>query len=364
MTTPPLYTLPPLLKLAQLRILALKFGLSLSGSKPILAQRIASELTNARSTPRTKADGQPLRVLSIDMGIRNLAYCVLDYPAESKGSLPMITAWHRLGVSSSPNLVRYSGPVENMGSNLKHPPKEKKPIEAFDPATLSASAYDLLTRKLLPLQPTHILIERQRFRSSSGPHVLEWTLRVNMFESIIYAILTTLKKEGIFHGTVEPITPGKIGPFWLGEEKKADEQIKEGDYKRISKAKNVKLINKGKKMDLVRNWLAQRDMVGLGNETVERMADMYKEKYDRKPGGPTGPRKIKKLEEEADLEMEKKGIPKLDDLADCLLQGMAWLEWEKNKRIALEENGIHTLLESNTDRFSKLITANGVKGMK
>lgn len=354
------FTLPQALKLSQLRILAIKLGLSLSGPKPVLTQRILTEVNNATTTPKTQADGQPLRVLSIDMGIRNLAYCVIDFPAEGKDTLPIIRAWHRLSVSTAPKLIRYNVPLENLGSNLKHPPKDKKPQnEPFDPATLSMTAYELLKRKLLPMQPTHILIERQRFRSSSGPHVLEWTLRVNMFESILYAILTTLREEGIFKGVVQPIAPGKIGPFWLGEERKADEQIKQGDYKRISKAKNIKLINKGKKMDLVRSWLEHGTQVGLGNDAVERMAEMYKEKWDRKPGGPTGPRKIKKLEKEQDEELEKQGIPKLDDLADCLLQGMAWLEWEKNKRILLEENGINTLLATDTDRFEKLITANG-----
>jgi cruciform cutting endonuclease 1 len=35
---------------------------------------------------------------------------------------------------------------------------------------------------------------------------------------------------------------------------------------------------------------------------------------------------------------------KLDDLADCLLQGMAWIEWEENKRKALE-HGVQALLD-------------------
>jgi cruciform cutting endonuclease 1 len=362
MSKSPIFALPSTLKLAHLRILAIKCGVSLSGPKPILAARINSAVTSASNESATKIGGAPLRILSIDMGIRNLAYCVLDALPDTGGGVvkPQIKAWHRLSVSSTPKpLVRYDVPIENTGSNLKHPPIEKKPIEPFDPAALSLSAYTLLTRTLLPLQPTHILIERQRFRSSSGPHVLEWTLRVNMFESIIYAILTTLKEEGVWSGTVQPITPGKIGPFWLGEDKKPDEQIRPGDYKRVSKAKNVKLINKGKKMDLVRSWLEHGHMVTLGNEKVEKMAEMYKEKWDRKPGGQVGPRKTKKIEKEEEEELEKKGIPKLDDLADCLLQGMAWLEWENNKRILMKEGGINALLEEyDNERFKKLIDGN------
>lgn len=184
-----------------------------------------------------------------------------------------------------------------------------------------------------------------------------------MFESIIYAILTTLKEEGRWEGTVLPITPGKIGPYWLGPERKPDEQIATGDYKRMSKAKNIKAINKGRKVDLVRTWLAQQNMVGLGNDYVIQMAEKYKEKWGKKPGGQTGPRKVKAAEKEVEVEMEKEGIPKLDDLADCLLQGIAWLEWESNKKVLVGANGINRLLASDTDRFQQLITANAVAGM-
>jgi cruciform cutting endonuclease 1 len=35
---------------------------------------------------------------------------------------------------------------------------------------------------------------------------------------------------------------------------------------------------------------------------------------------------------------------KLDDLADCLLQGLAWVQWEENKRLLLKK-GVEVLLE-------------------
>jgi cruciform cutting endonuclease 1 len=64
------------------------------------------------------------------------------------------------------------------------------------------------------------------------------------------------------------------------------------------------------------------------------MARRYREKWDRSPGG--------RRKGEVDGE-EKMG--KLDDLADCLMQGMAWIEWEENKRKALE-HGVEALLGS------------------
>ena len=37
-------------------------------------------------------------------------------------------------------------------------------------------------------------------------------------------------------------------------------------------------------------------------------------------------------------------IGKLDDLADCLLQGMAWVQWERNRRLVMEK-GVQALDE-------------------
>ena len=50
-------------------------------------------------------------------------------------------------------------------------------------------ALNFIQTHILPQNPTHILIERQRFRSSSSPAILDWTIRVNTLEAMIYAIL-------------------------------------------------------------------------------------------------------------------------------------------------------------------------------
>jgi cruciform cutting endonuclease 1 len=247
------------------------------------------------------------------MGIRNLAYCVLDVPckgsaaAASSPSIPSMHAWQRLAVSTSS-------------------PGEK---EAFDPATLSTIAYDLVRQRLLPQMPTHILIERQRFRSMGSKHILEWTVRVNMLEAILYGVLGALKAEGVWEGEVVGVPPGKVGPFWLSEEPDGEA----GEWRKERKGKNAKSKNKGIKIDFVRGWLENRKMVSLGNEEVEAMAKLYMEKWDRTPGG----RRLKtKVDEEGQ-------VRKLDDLADCLLQGMAWIQWQENKRMALK-HGVESLL--------------------
>lgn len=328
----PVFHLPKTLKLAQLNLIATKCGIPSSGTKPVLLSRIHHEITTLSALPRT----QTTRILSIDMGIRNLAYCLLEVPPKKSSiSKPDLTAWQRLAVSSAPKKS-----VDEDGTEDKVVTKE-----AFDPATLSKIAYTLLRDRLLKQNPTHVLIERQRFRSMGSKHILEWTIRVNMFESILYATLHTLKAEGVWGGEVVPIIPGKVGPFWIEEDMDSSDPVtkNEGQDKpkerkgKIRKTASAKLKNKGAKIDLVRSWLENGDMVGIGNEDVQKIVSAYSEKWDRAPGGVKGKRVPKSA-----LNIEER-MGKLDDLADCLLQGMAWIGWEENKRKALT-HGVEVLL--------------------
>jgi cruciform cutting endonuclease 1 len=311
-------TIPTTLKLSQLKQIAYKCGTSVTGTKPIIIQRLHDEITNSRPSGTKEAT----RILSIDMGIRNLAYCILEKPHAKKGEekrVPIIQAWHRLAVSSAPKIL----PLDEKAK------KQKKEVEkeSFTPATLSQTAYTLLRKRLLVLNPTHVLIERQRFRSMGSKHILEWTIRVNMFESILYGVLCTLREEGVWKGSVEAIAPGKVGPFWVGEDVDVDAQGK------LRKSKSAKIQNKGAKIDLVKRWLEGGVTLELGNSEVEGMARAYKEKWERSVG-------------RGKVVMSGNGerMGKLDDLADSLLQGMAWIQWEENKNLA-RTRGVEVLLE-------------------
>ncbi|CZR59688.1 related to CCE1 Cruciform-cutting endonuclease, mitochondrial [Phialocephala subalpina] len=319
--------IPTTLKLAQLKHIAFKCGISSSGTKPLLTQRLIHEIN---SVPRHASPR--VRILSIDMGIRNLAYCVLNVPPEPKSeskksgtALPSILAWHRLAVSSAP---KQSGDIDT-------PPTK----EAFDPATLSFAAYTLLRERMLVENPTHILIERQRFRSNGSRHILEWTVRVNMFESILYATLHTLKAEGLWKGEVRAIQPGKVGPFWVGDGKD------DGEGKKRS-SKIAKIQNKGAKIDLVRRWLLSGDVVALGSEGVENMANAYKEKWAKLPGAPKGKRQDAKSRE------EKMG--KLDDLADWAKIDLVRRWLLSGDVVALGSEGVENMANAYKEKWAKL----------
>lgn len=173
-----------------------------------------------------------------------------------------------------------------------------------------------------------------------------------MFESMLYAVLHTLRSEGLWEGTVIPIAPGKVGPFWIEpdlglglEDQVVAKKEKEnggGEELQLRKKKQrntkiAKLLNKGAKIDLVKSWLEEDEMVTIGAPDVEATAKAYLEKWHRLPGRKKGKADAKLGKAE---EVEEMG--KLDDLADSLLQGMAWVRWEENKRKVLND-GIDAL---------------------
>ncbi|KAI4231579.1 MAG: hypothetical protein LQ352_008395, partial [Teloschistes flavicans] len=151
-----------------------------------------------------------------------------------------------------------------------------------------------------------------RYRSMGGSAVQEWTLRVNMFEAMLYATLATLKHQGVWSGEVVPINPNKVGKYWLrGNE--------EGGSRSETKTK-------AKKMEVVRGMVRDGWGVQLPEESGESGVPEGKEE--------TSTLKKKKgiLTKSGDL---RKG-GKFDDLADCLLQGLAWCRWQENRRAVWE----------------------------
>ncbi|KAL9099624.1 MAG: hypothetical protein Q9163_004899 [Psora crenata] len=315
------------LKSAQLKSLSAAIGINSSGTKPTLITQLRNHLRKAAFAASNGArgkdgstseeeDGQ--NVISIDMGIRNLAYCRFHIPKVVTRTIqpvkPSILEWNRVNVSLPTAFSTANG------SDKPQPPDKAE--ESFDPPTYAAHAYTLLQSLLRSsphtAKPTHILIERQRYRSMSGSGVQEWTLRVNMFEAMLYAVLETLRREGKWEGNVVGINPGRVQRFWLGEGGLASES----PPKRITKVKRS-VRNKMLKIQLVGKWLEAMDMFDLDGE-AKTMGERY----------------VKKTEER-----EGQGkLGKLDDLADCLLQGMAWLRWEENRRL-IRQRGADVLKE-------------------
>ena len=214
------------------------------------------------------------------MGIRNLALCHLQSPSSSHLPFKIIN-WERLAVSERPD------------------PSSPTDSESFAPIDLAGKAYTLIKQSLEKYDPHTILIESQRYRSSGGTSILEWTLRVNMLEAMFHAVLYTLSQQRIHPNfVVHSVSPRSVTRFWLAdfEEKLNSRQTK------LAKIEVAKDIIAGKRMAI--EFLEESNEVAKG--------------FDARLGGSSG---------------EKK----LDDLADSLLQGLAWLTWDANRKTTFAE---------------------------
>lgn len=333
-------------KASRLKTIATLIGINSTGTKPDLCARICADLTTPKFIPRsTRQNGEAKTaaavarrgghhgIISIDMGIRNLAYCHISLPNDwnktrSKVN-PTVKQWTRIAISQKATIQ-----AETNDNDTKSEPLKETKKEPFDPQTFAQHAQTLIA-DLLTHSPTQILIERQRFRSMGGSSVQEWTLRVNMFESMLYAVLHTYSALGLWHGSVFSVAPAKVNSFWLGKDLDLRDSSTEAGLMMIMGKKKTKKKKEGNKksakskvakIELVERWLREE-----GEGVVEFMGEAkkvgrrYLDKRGVKRGG-------------------GEDIGKLDDLADCLLQGMAWVRWEEN-RVAIVENGLEAVEE-------------------
>ena len=181
-----------------------------------------------------------------------------------------------------------------------------------------------------------------------GSAVQEWTMRVNMLESQLYAVLHTLSAASQWDGNVEGISPARVAATWLDQGRWAEGEAADTMKGRI---KGAGARRKKEKVRVVGQWLESGEKVSMGNVVVEStrqkfLATLKGQKRDlahdrgsaptttNNPGAKSNVSKsqldsVSALDPEAD---KWESTSKLDDMADCLLQGVAWIRWEENRQ--------------------------------
>ncbi|KAL2867928.1 uncharacterized protein BJX67DRAFT_70650 [Aspergillus lucknowensis] len=404
------------LKAKQLQHIAQKTGLPSSGTKPVLIHGLENGLAPYLSehlgkkknvNEKEKDEENGMSILSIDMGIRNLAFAHLRCPPSLHGgflALPspggklqretprrdndedrlVLNAWRRVSLPlsrpfsreefeayldgsfqfSHVNTQGHSRPqfssleselnltAASVSSSKKKKAGEKeRERESFSLAIYAEHAHSIMSTLLARYNPTHILIERQRFRSGGGAAVQEWSLRVGVFEGMIWAVLHSLRQlhqqidlkngGGEQWPKVVSIEPGRIGRYWAPLSVSASTSGPPDASSAITRKSRTKQVTtssrEGKKLkiDSVGSWLENASLL-VGRDGAEPWADAYLSKWKRGKSARKGSKR-------GVIETKSGGsadIGKLDDLADCLVQGVTWLEWEGMK-VRVARDGIH-----------------------
>ncbi|KAI1753172.1 mitochondrial resolvase Ydc2 [Xylaria castorea] len=365
--------IPRSLRADQLKRLSFLCGLPVGGRKEELIARLTAAIGSSPLPLPSKSRAGPV-VLSIDLGIRNLAFSLLapvsssvsvsrkaspkskkkdsgvNPPPSFLGTSPptiKLHAWQRLSLLENPTgASAQNGDLDALDVDTT--------TEVFAPAALAKTANAFLRETVLrskPL-PTHILIERQRWRSSGAPAIQEWTLRVNTLEAMLHASLRTLRDVGVWKGEVFSVRPESVGRLFLHAEDPSrgraapNREPEEGEVDASTTTKSKEKQTSGRKtstetkklkIELLNHWLGQGDLI-IQPGTVEagHMLDAYR---DASKGAKRS--RSKRVTEEDSTEGKPLTIDKkLDDLTDSLMQGMAWLRWQENMALLRLESGV------------------------
>ena len=300
------------------------------------------------------------------MGIKNLAFCDVEvsYEGETGHDAAMnVLRWEKIDLVESTRVFR---------SHLLRPKDSKKAAEKevdeeIDPyslSVLSATAYKLVKEIILTGQPDIILIEKQRWRSSGGSAIQQWTVRVNTLEGMLWAILETLRLERRIvlprlrdvddkrDYEVFAVDPKRVGQYWLQQDAQAlgemagkrvsvedaqDSTTAEVDANPSPKKKLPRSkAEKKAKINIVRSWLST-----TLHATIPSAGTSPVITFDFTPSAdktrralccptPTSRRKSSKSNDDS-ADTSEKEMKKLDDVTDCFLQAAAWVSWESHR---------------------------------
>jgi len=342
-----------------LKRLAFLTGIRSTGTK----NEIRSLLEGSLIKPRLPHGNS--RILSVDMGVKNLAFCLLEVRQtgwnSGKPSPLHLSKWKRLDLSNrlmSDPASGVSVKAPSATSEGDEPAVEDASApqaDMYSPPQLSKVAYTLAS-EFINHKPDVILIERQRFRSGGAPAIQEWTVRVNMLESMLWACFETMRHERSSAARasfpdVIPMGPRTIGSYWLAQAADADIAPADVSYHlgeaRLEESKAApsetkrSSLEKKDKIALVRSWLRPESKAVAVDAVLDPVVSLFRPPV--KSSVPKSVKKRKGKDVESDVpsgnddvveRVAKSG--KLDDLADCLVQGVTFALWEANRRGVLE----------------------------
>ncbi|KAF9279491.1 hypothetical protein BGZ68_007888 [Mortierella alpina] len=355
-----------------LSILLEATGQPLTGTKPILINRLATYLASIirkiediskpslavttscdLSMEQIKEKILPKSIVSIDIGVRNLAWVELSRegeilrwsiedmlaPAKFPGPIISLQEQHdilTLSSESEPSLEP---------ALLKRTAKSRKrdPAPPYDPRTVAMRLDEVMRTIMSSGSVQGVIIERQRFRTGGMHAVLDVTFKCGVIEGMIHTWLAfwqhdwNLKNQARSQQTreesnvtsmakdreavlIESVPPRAVATWWgIGASSRRSpagvEPILEGEEgnqspgKRLPEEMKEYGAKKSQSRAIVDAWI-HSDIPARALPTCLKVKcnDALKEWY----------------------RLEKKR----DDLSDCLLQAVAWFEW---KGRAIEE---------------------------
>jgi hypothetical protein len=169
-----------LIKASQLKQLAVLCGTAQTGTKGVISAGLMESVMNTRQVATTS------RLVSVDMGLRNIAVCELllrheDVPQIGRWTVVDLEGWRQPRAFEQPNFAQLANRFVANG--------------------ICGSSHR---------SPDIVLIERQRLRSGGSSSVPEVIAQINVLEGMIHALLLA---QGCSH--VESVSPKSVTSYWI-----------------------------------------------------------------------------------------------------------------------------------------------------
>lgn len=364
-----------------LQALLTRIGSASSGTKSLLLARFQRDVQKSGLCYRqpeckktqSSVQSQKLRIVSIDMGIKNLAFCNAEVSHDFDDNQGFdahmkVLRWKKL------NLVGSTGSEStgSTGDDINATDTAEEEGDRFSPSVLSRTAYNLIVEEVLSVRPDIVLIEKQRWRSGGGSAVQQWTVRVNTLEAMLWAILETLKQSNRFRKDqtstpheheyhVHAVDPKRVGQYWLGQHARALQEKHEStptldaialstgaedngeeELGKTAKTQGRSKAEKSAKIAILRSWLATDAMssapstpssMPLISFSIDSAADSTRQALLPRMKATRQRKTSKSRTKDKELidDIPAAEIKKLDDVTDCFLQAAAWVAWEANR---------------------------------
>lgn len=244
-------------------------------------------------------------IVSIDVGYKNLSFVELDLVRTTCNDAPTHTGQAE-GAKEETLVVKVSRWTV---SSLNTP-------SSYHPGQFAAYLHRFLSLHDLLTVPRHFLIERQRHRTSSPTPFLKHAINENIFK--VLAIEAQL--HAFLGAKAESICPRHVSKWWgldTGQRKKRDA---------INVVKSLVTGQQPKEHENIQR--ANMNLFALTFDQATMSKDAHASRtftLHRLPRTKPSP---------ANVVIKQK----MDDLADCMLQGLAYLAWHwQVQKIQLEE---------------------------
>ncbi|SCU94434.1 LAFA_0F21814g1_1 [Lachancea sp. 'fantastica'] len=281
-----------------LKQLAISIGSQVGTTKTSIRHNILNQCELLQQLADVRKSRGSLDITAIDIGLENFAYTRLSWNAGKE--LPELKEWNKIRLSS----------LDESSDIVKTP---------FTPKFLTGiglNLTDILTKRA----PDFFAIERQRTRTLGSAAVPDPIIKANALEHVLFM---SLKSKNFYTGgldyLVESSDPRRMTDYWcqlipVDDLMKSKNGLKSMEGTSKSKSSTfTKII----KIALVRSMIEQQSPEKFTvSAPLQKRLENYKpqKKYDLFEALQLGP---------------MAGTPKQDDLADCMLHGLAWLEWLK-----------------------------------